>query len=160
MGHAGVVIRRFQPEDTDAVVDAWRRASALAHPFLSDEFVVEEERRTREVYLPRAETWVAEVQGRPVGFVALVGDEIGGLFVDPAFHGQGLGRALVDKAVELRGAVRVEVFTANTIGRRFYAAYGFVGEEECRHEETGEMLLCQRYEPGSPGAVDGRRGSA
>ena len=146
--HAWGVIRRFQPEDTDAVVEAWRRASALAHPFLDPEFVVEEERRTREVYLPNAETWVAEVDGRPVGFVALVDDEIGGLFLDPAFHGRGLGRALVDKAVELRGAVRVEVFSANVIGRRFYTAYGFVGDEEYLHEETGQMLLCQRFDPG------------
>ena len=66
MRHAWGVIRRFQPEDTDAVVEAWRRASALAHPFLDPEFVAEEERRTREVYLPNAETWVAEVDGRPV----------------------------------------------------------------------------------------------
>jgi len=145
--HAWDVIRRFEPEDTDAVVEAWRRASALAHPFLDPEFVAEEERRTREVYLPNAETWVAEFDGRPVGFVALVDDEIGGLFLDPAFHGQGLGRALVDKAVELRGAVRVEVFSANVIGRRFYTAYGFVGDEEYLHEETGQMLLCQRFDP-------------
>lgn len=47
----------------------------------------------------------------------------------------------MDKAKELRGALVVEVFKANTIGRAFYAKYGFTPIEEKVHDQTGFDLL-------------------
>ena len=85
---------------------------------------------------------------RVVGFVSLMGNEIGALFVAPAFHGQGIGRALVDHARELRGEMEVEVFQANAIGRSFYDRYGFEFCEEKRHEATGQTLLRLRLPVG------------
>ena len=135
------MIREFRAEDTDAVVAIWLSASALAHPFLSDAFIKQEEENLRTLYLPNAETWVFEVDGAPVGFVALVGDEIGGLFLDPSHHGKGIGKAMVDHAATLRDQLRVEVFERNAIGRRFYERYGFVEEGSYRHDESGEITL-------------------
>ena len=101
----------------------------------------------RNVYLAYAETWVCEVHGSVVGFIALIDAEIGGLFVDPGFHGQGLGRALVDKAVGEKGPLSVEVFEQNVIGRRFYNAYGFCGAEASLHESSGHMTVHMTYMP-------------
>jgi len=135
------MIRKFQPEDTDAVVSVWWAASRLAHPFLPNAFMAQEADNVRNIYLPNAETWVVEQGGTPVGFIALIGDEIGGLFLDPSCHGAGLGRALVDHAVGLKGRLRVEVFENNHIGRRFYERYGFVENAAYRHDASGEMTL-------------------
>ena len=79
-----------------ALIAIWEAANSLAHPFLSAAFVVEEANNIRTQHLPNAETWVLELDGSPAGFIALVGDEIGGLFLEPSHHGKGLGRALVD----------------------------------------------------------------
>ena len=135
------MIRKFREEDTDAVVSVWKSATSLAHPFLSDDFVAQEEVNLRTLHLPNAETWVLEDHAGTVGFIALLGNEIGGLFLDPALHGRGLGRAMVDHAVALKGPLRVEVFEKNAIGRRFYERYGFVWDSSYRHDASGEMTL-------------------
>lgn len=135
------MIRKYQSEDADAVVSIWQSANSLAHPFLKEDFVAQEAINLRTLYLPNAETWVLEDNETPVGFIALIGNEIGGLFLEPSFHGQGLGSALVDHAADLKGLLRVEVFEKNAIGRRFYVRYGFVQEGKYCHEASGEMTL-------------------
>jgi len=142
------MIRQFQSEDTEAVVKAWRSASELAHPFLTTAFLDQETENLRNIYLVAAEIWVTEIDGKVVGFIAMIENEIGGLFLDPSCHGQGLGRALVDKAVSEKGALTVAVFKKNSIGRRFYTAYGFHGSEEFIHEDSGEVTLRQNFTPG------------
>ena len=141
------MIRKFKNDDTDAIIKAWRNAVDLAHPFLSEAFLEQEAKNMREIYLVVAETWVTEIEGQVVGFISLIENEIGGLFLDPAFHGQGLGRAMVDKAVAEKGAVKVEVFVENVVGRPFYTSYGFVGSQEYFHEESGQMMLRQTFTP-------------
>ena len=74
----------------------------------------------RNVFRGDGERWVLEECGAPIGFIDLIENEIAGLFLHPSFHGKGLGRALVDHAVSLKGPLRVEVFEDNTLGRRFY----------------------------------------
>lgn len=119
------VIREYTSHDTDRLIVVWQLANSLAHPFLTEAFVNQVAIDIRSLYLPNADTWVLEEDNILVGFIALIGDEIGGLFLDPIHHGKGLGRLMVDHAVDLKGQLRVEVFERNEIGRRFYNCYGF-----------------------------------
>ncbi len=135
------MIRKYQADDADALVRIWRKANAFAHSFLADDFVVKVAQDMRDIYLPNAEIWVLEEDENPLGFIALIGDEVGGLFLDPAFHGRGFGKALTDHAVAIHGPLRVEVFEKNAIGRRFYDRYGFVETERYVHEASGELSL-------------------
>ena len=135
------MIRKYQPQDCEKLLNVWDRASAQAHPFLSQAFLDLERRNIPEVYLPRAETWVWEAEGRVVGFVSLLGNEVGALFVDPAFQRSGIGRALIDRARALRGELEVEVFEKNLPGRAFYARLGFALIYRKSHDQTGFKLL-------------------
>lgn len=135
------MIRKYQTEDAAALVSIWRNANAIAHSFLSDGFVEKVAQDMRNIYLPNAETWVLEDGEKPIGFIALIGDEIGGLFLEPSMHGRGFGKALTDHAVALHGPLRVEVFAKNVIGRRFYDRYGFVENGRYVHEDSGEETI-------------------
>jgi putative acetyltransferase len=135
------MIRAYRPSDCSAVLDVWAAASAVAHPFLSKEFVSSERRTIAELHLPGAETWVWVAGERVLGFIAMLGNEIGGLFVDPDHHGRGIGRALVDHVRKSRDQLEVEVFRENALGRAFYAAYGFVENHESVHSATGLGVL-------------------
>ena len=135
------MIRKYKAEDTIALEAVWRAATQIAHPFLNEVFVEQEADMLRRVYLPHSETWVVEYEGSPVGFIALTGEEIGGLFLDPAYHGKGLGRAMVDHAIALKGSMWLEVFEKNLASRRFYDSYGFVEISRSIHDATGEAML-------------------
>lgn len=132
------MIRKFKTEDTDAVMAVWQRSQDLAHPFLSKDVVAKIAADVRAIYLPNAETWVLEHNGAPVGFIAMIDTEIGGLFLDPDLHSQGLGRRLVDHVVALKGPLTVEVFKDNKIGVPFYQRYGFVQTGEGLFEASGD----------------------
>ena len=138
------MIRKYQPDDTDRLVAVWRSAIDLAHPFLTDAFVAFEAQNMRNIYLPNAETWVIEDDGTAVGFIALIEDEIGGLFLHPSFHSKGFGKSMVDHARSLKGALRVEVFEQNAVGRPFYDRYGFVETGRYLHQESDQMMIKMR----------------
>jgi len=139
------VIREYRPSDIDAVLDVWYRASRVAHPFLSEEFLDRERERIRTEHMPRARSWVFEKGGRVVGFIALLGNEVGAVFVDPDRHGRGIGTALMDVASERHEILELDVFEGNAVGRAFYAGYGFVPVGRHVHEETGQPELRMRF---------------
>lgn len=139
------IIRKYQEEDLTDVLSSWESASKIAHPFLTKEFLEQERYNIPNVYLPNAETWVVEQEGQVIGFIALIANEVGAIFVKADFHGTGAGKALMDKAQSLRADLEVEVFEANSIGRRFYSSYGFEYLTERIHEQTGNKLLRLKF---------------
>ena len=139
------VIRQYEDQDLDDLLTAWAAASEIAHPFLSQEFLASERENIPNLYLPNAETWVYEDDRQVAGFIALIGNEVGAIFVHPNHQRKGIGNRLMDKAKELREELEVEVFVKNPIGGAFYAKYGFTPIEEKVHEQTGFDLLRLRF---------------
>lgn len=135
------MIRAYEERDLSKLLDVWYSASQVAHAFLDKEFFEQERENIVNLYLPKAETWVYELDGAVVGFIALIGNEVGGIFVNPKFQRRGIGRALMDKARRMRDVLELDVFKDNLIGRRFYGKYGFHQVDEHLHEETGFMQL-------------------
>jgi GNAT superfamily N-acetyltransferase len=73
--------------------------------------------------------WVAEAEGRVVGYASLRDDELRTLYVDPVAQGAGLGTRLLAEA-EAAGARQLYVFDANGHGRRFYESRGWRDDGE------------------------------
>jgi len=144
------VIRKYQPADCDDVLNVWARASAVAHPFLSQEFLDLERHNIPNVYLPKADTWVWEADGHVLGFISLLGNEVGAIFVDPGFHRSGIGRALIHQARALQGDLETEVFERNLLGRAFYAKLGFAPVHQKVHNQTGFEVIRLRLTASTP----------
>ena len=141
------MIRKYEETDCEAVIDAWFAASLVATPFLSEAFLARERENIRTTWLPRAETWVYEENEVVVGFLSLVGNEVGAIFVHPSRQGFGIGRALMDHAASMRDELYLDVFEENQSGRGFYERYGFQYDSEHLHEETGHTQLRLLYRP-------------
>ncbi len=140
-------IRPYAQRDLHRVLEIWEDASRSGHPFLSDLYLVEERDRVRDLYLPMATTWVFEHGSRVVGFISLIDDEVGGLFVEPQSHRRGIGRALMDLAMAPGRALELEVFKENSAARAFYERCGFTVVAEYGHADTGRRMLRMRRDP-------------
>jgi GNAT superfamily N-acetyltransferase len=129
-------IRPAVPEEREALEALQRRASLAL-----GEYRAELEAHPDAIDLPagfiaRGNVLVAEVDGELVGFAALDGPELDGLFVEPGHWRSGVGTALVEAAVHevrCRGLSLVTV-VANPTAREFYEKCGFAieGEETTR----------------------------
>ena len=120
-------LRRALPSDAAAIAALHLAARREAMPYLPSLYSDAQVRAwMRDTLLPRAEVWVAEVAGEPVGYLALVDDILDHLYVAPGRQGRGVGSLLLVKAKELRPAgLRLYTFERNRRARDFYEARGF-----------------------------------
>ncbi len=129
-----ILIRRARPEDEGRVLELLRLIPANIR--LSEEELRAAGLRFRES--TALEVLVAEVAGRVVGFLVLsfvptltgLRAWIDDVAVDPDYRRQGIGRALVEAAIQRasrRGATDLFVYTdrGNPLARDFYRACGF-----------------------------------
>ena len=117
-------IRRSRPDEQDRLFDIWHDAVKATHGFLSRDDFEFYARLVRDEMLPNGTFWVACDNNRPLGFIQLEGERVEGLFVDPAHHGQNIGRALVDHALALSPRLQLDVNErSGAVG--FYRRLGF-----------------------------------
>lgn len=140
------MIREFETEDKEQALDAWEKAAREAYTFFDESFFKKERKTLSDANFDVTEKWAYEADGKVVGFVAMIENEVGGIFVDPAYQGRGIGRALMDKVRETREFLELSVFEKNKIGRRFYDRYGFKHVGDVMNEEFGEMELRLRID--------------
>lgn len=76
------------------------------------------------------------------GFLEMGGGEIKHLYVESFFRGQGIGGALLEQAVQARGASWLWALEKNPDAIRFYERHGFaLTGERVLEEDTEEYLL-------------------
>lgn len=131
-----LTIRPSSPIDSDRVVAIWRAAVDATHPFLTpaDRAAIDEEVQR---FLPSAPLWLAvDNDDLPVGFMLLDGSHMEALFIDPAYHGQGVGRQLVEHGLRLSPALTTDVNEQNPQALGFYQRLGF--QPSGRSERDGQ----------------------
>lgn len=84
-----------------------------------------------ETVFTRQELWIAEdASGALVGLMALDGDFVDQLYVDPPRVGCGFGSELLAVARSLRpGGLQLWTFQSNDRARRFYERHSFIAVE-------------------------------
>lgn len=98
------VVRPTVTEDWPAICRVHDRARVLElHRTIGLEAFVPLNLDADGSAIRRGDTLVAEVEGEVAGFIAWSGGYIGWLYVDPLYHRQGVGRALVRAALEKIG---------------------------------------------------------
>ena len=124
-----LTIRPARPQEREDLEALQRRAS-LALP----EYRAQLEAHPDAIDLPaeqiaQGQVLVAELDGEVAGFIAVVGSELDGLFVEPEHWRRGIGSALVEAATHQarRRGLSLSV-TAGPNARSFYESCGFAVE--------------------------------
>jgi putative acetyltransferase len=121
-----VIIRRGTAADVPRALEIWRASVDATHGFLSPQDRAEIDAMVASEFLPKAELILA-VDERDValGFLVMDGEMIDALFVDPAFHGRGIGTLLLKRALELSPNATVDASEQASNAVPFYLARGF-----------------------------------
>ena len=119
-------IRLSRADEQGRLFQIWRDAVDATHHFLSpeDRAAIEEQ---VQAFLRQMPLWLAtDANGHVVGFMGLSHSHMDSLFIDPAFHGLGVGRMLVEHAIALYPALATDVNEQSAQAMGFYERLGFV----------------------------------
>ncbi|MGG4142455.1 GNAT family N-acetyltransferase [Paenibacillus algorifonticola] len=142
-------ITSYQESDHDILVDIWYRAVCLTHTFLKESDIHFYRDIVQNGALREVEIQVSRNENKePTGFIGLVGTKIEMLFVDPEYHGKGIGSRLIKHAQKLIGnTLQVDVNEQNDGACAFYKRFGFlqIGRSELDSSGKPFPLLHLEY---------------
>lgn len=133
------MIRKFETQDLDAVMQIWLHGNLDAHAFIPASFWTEHFEMVRDM-LPQAELYVHENEAdRQIdGFIGLTENHIEGIFVAKAARSRGIGKALLNHAKSLKPRLTLSVYQKNERAIAFYQREQFVVQSEGIDEDTNE----------------------
>ena len=121
-----------------ALTEVWEGSVQATHSFLSAE-----ETENIKHYVPQALREVEhlivaeEEDGAPVAFAGINGRKLEMLFVAASHIGQGIGRRLLDRAVDTYGVNELTVNEQNARAIGFYEHMGFRAYKRSEMDEQG-----------------------
>ena len=118
------MIRPFETDDLDRVMNIWLAANTSAHDFIEAGYWQSHFEEVRQL-LPQSDVYIFEEDGEIQGFIGLTGDHIAGLFVAPGKQSRGIGKALLDHVKKDRSTLFLKVYQKNIRAIYFYVREGF-----------------------------------
>ena len=136
------MIRKFEIQDLDAVMQTWLHGNLDAHAFIPADFWTGHFEMVRDM-LPQAELYVHENEAdRQIdGFIGLTENHIEGIFVAKAARSKGIGKALLEYAKSLKPYLTLSVYQKNERAFAFYRREQFVVQSKGIDEDTNEMKI-------------------
>jgi len=144
-------IKRATPTDANAAFDIRRAAirSQCIGAYTAEQMALWTLGKAEDGYsaLMDKPFYLGWLNGEPVatGMLDLANNEVGALFVLPAFTGRGYGKAMLDHLEQVARELAIEevVLDATLNAASFYRACGYVGDEQAiYHSPSGLQLAC------------------
>lgn len=119
------MIRLFTETDFTPIINLWERSVEATHDFISQEDF-EFYKSLVPRFFPEAKAiYVYEEEDVIKGFLGVSDEEIDMLFVDSLYFGQGVGKKLLNFAIEELKLSKVDVNEQNVNAYEFYEHFGF-----------------------------------
>ena len=136
------MIRKFETQDLDAVMQIWLQANLDAHAFIPASFWEAHFEMVRDL-LPQAELYVHEneIPRQIDGFIGLTENHIEGIFVAKSARSEGIGKALLEYAKSRKPRLTLSVYQKNQRAIAFYRREQFGVHSEGIDEDTNEAEI-------------------
>lgn len=136
------MIRKFETQDLDAVMQIWLHGNLDAHPFIPASFWTDHFETVRDL-LPQAELYVHENEAtRQIdGFIGLTENHIEGIFVAESARSKGVGKSLLEYAKSCKPYLTLSVYQKNERALAFYRREQFTVHSESIDEDTNEAEI-------------------
>lgn len=132
------MIRKIENKDIDRIMNIWIESTIKAHDFISKEYWEDNYNTVKDVYIPISETFVYEDKEGIKGFISIINNEfIGALFVDRKYQSSGIGKKLIDYAINRYKKLNLAVYKDNKKSVDFYINRGFEIVKEQLNEDSG-----------------------
>ena len=132
------MIRKFEKNDINDVMEIWKNENIKAHQFIKKEYWENNYNYVKEI-LPNAEIYVYIIEENIVGFIGLENNYIEGIFIDTNNQCKGIGTALLNKIKENKNTLTLSVYKKNTKAIKFYKKNNFIITSENIDESTNEI---------------------
>lgn len=120
-----ITIRSSRSEEGNRAIEIWRAAVDATHDFLLPQDRLSLDTMMGE-FLPKSPLLFAvNSMDYPLAFMLIDSGHMEALFVDPAYHGQGVGAALVRYGLARHPKMTTDVNEQNAQAAGFYEKMGF-----------------------------------
>ncbi len=145
-----VVLRRYTAADEGAAIALWQRTWQHAYPDIDfAERLAWWRKRWREELVPSCTIVLAEMNGRPAGFVTVDPEsgELDQIVVAPEYWGTSAATQLMAEAKRIApGSLHLDVNQDNARALAFYRREGFVFAGESINTLSGRPIFRMRWQ--------------
>ena len=107
------------------IINIWEASVRATHHFLTEADIARYKELIKNDYINRVSLYCTRHHDRITGFIGLRDGMVQMLFIDPAMRGQGIGKRLLQYAINERGINQVDVNEQNLQALNFYRYMGF-----------------------------------
>ena len=132
------MIRKFEKNDINPVMQIWKNENIKAHKFISKEYWKNNYNYVKEI-LPNAEIYVYVLKENIVGFIGINENYIEWIFIDTNNQCKGIGTSLLNKVKENRDNLTLSVYKKNISAINFYKKNDFIIISENIDKDTAEI---------------------
>ncbi|AUN02478.1 GNAT family N-acetyltransferase [Clostridium botulinum] len=119
-------LNNINKDDMDNILNVWESSVRATHTFLKEEDIISIKPQVKEgVYYVSKLLCVRDEKGAIQAFMGVHQSKIEMLFVDSNSRGNGIGKKLINYAINVLNAKFVDVNEQNTQGVGFYKHMGF-----------------------------------
>ncbi|AKJ42042.1 acetyltransferase [Pragia fontium] len=121
-----IEIHAVKEKDYPELTALWERSVRATHDFLPEADILFFRPLILNEFLPMVHLMCTKnSQGAISGFIGVADNKVEMLFIDPAYRGQGLGKALLNYGIEQLAITEVDVNEQNPQALNFYLKCGF-----------------------------------
>ena len=138
------MIRNFKDKNLEVIMELWLETNISAHAFIDNNYWRGHFNMVKEM-MNNADIYVYEINGIIQGFVGLIDNYIGGIFVSKKMQSKGVGKQLLNHVKQINKKLSLSVYKKNDRAYNFYINEGFEIVKEKIDEGTNEIEFVMEW---------------